>query len=126
MGSRDFLTVAVKKFNWHVGTVLSEKADCLVTGLDGLYHVPDWRVFADEIGLSELGGLVVGLPFSCLDDVAEVFILQGIFRLVVCVGFILLLVVVLISTILVDLWGTRHWVAVHIVVKLVVHFFLNG
>ena len=126
MGSRDFLAVAVKKFNWHVSTVLSEKADCLVTGLDGLYHVPDWRVFADEIGLSELGGLVVGLPFSCLDDVAEVFILQGIFRLVVCVGFILLLVVVLISTILVDLWGTRHWVAVHIVVKLVVHFFLNG
>ena len=126
MGSRDFLTVAVKKFNWHVGTVLVEEADCLVTGLDGLYHVPNWRVFADEIGLSELGGLVVGLPFSCLDDVAEVFILQGIFRLVVCVGFIFLLVVVLISTILVDLWGTRHWVAVHIVVKLVVHFFLNG
>ena len=125
MGSRDFLAVAVKKFNWHVGTVLGEEADCLVTGLDGLYHVPNWRVFADEIGLSELGGLVVGLPFSCLDDVAEVFILQGIFRLVVCVGFILLLVVVLISTILVDLWGTRHWVAVHIVVKLVVHFFLN-
>lgn len=126
MGSRDFLTVAVKKFNWHVGTVLGEEADCLVTGLDGLYHVPDWRVFADEIGLSELGGLVVGLPFSRLDDVAEVFILQGIFRLVVCVGFIFLLVVVLISTILVDLWGTRYWVAVHIVVKLVIHFFLNG
>lgn len=79
MGSRDFLAVAVKKFNWHIGTVLGEEADCLVTGLDGLYHVPNWRVFADEIGLTELGGLVVGLPFSCLDDVAEVFILQGIF-----------------------------------------------
>jgi hypothetical protein len=106
--------------------MLGEKAYGLVTGLDGLHHVPHSGVLPDEVGLAELSGLVVGLTFCSFNDVSEVFVLQGIFTLVAVHIFFFLLVIVLIRAVLVDLWGSRDWISVHVVVKLVLHFLLNS
>jgi len=106
--------------------VLGEKADCLIAGLDRLHHVPHGGVLPDEVGLAQLGSLVVSLTFGCFNDVSEVVVLQGIFRLVVGGRFVLLLIVIFVGTILVGVDSTGNWISVHIVIKLIIHLFLNG
>ncbi len=52
MGRWHWFSVAVQELNWHVGSVLGKEADCLVTGLDSLNHVPAGRVLTDKVGLA--------------------------------------------------------------------------
>lgn len=69
--------VAIQKFDWHVGTVLRKEADCLVTSLNRLHHMPARSVFADKVGLTKFGGLIVGLTFS-VDDLFEIIEFESI------------------------------------------------
>lgn len=105
--------------------MLGEEADGLVTSLDSLDHVPDGGVLPDEVGFSEFCDLVVSLTFGGLDDVPEVFVLQGIFSLVFVGAVVFFLVVVLIGAVLVDLWSAGNGISVHVVVELVLHFLLD-
>jgi len=114
-GSGHWSTVAVQELDWHVGAMLSEEGDGLVTGLDGLHDVPAGSVLADEVSLSELGGLVAGLTLS-LNDLLELVKLKG---LILAGGLghgihlLFLFLVVLVET---DLWLlTWNGLTVHVV-----------
>ena len=49
---RNRSAVAVQELDGHVGSVLGEERNSLVTSLDGLNHLPTGSVLADEVGLS--------------------------------------------------------------------------
>ena len=105
--------------------MFGKKTYGLIAGFDGLYHMPNCCVFSNKVCFPQLSRLIVGLTFSCFNDISEVFVLQGIFSLVLGSLFILLFVVVFVGPVLVRLRSTWDGVSVHIVVKLIFHFFLN-
>jgi len=105
--------------------VLSKEADGLISGFYCLNHVPYSSVFSYEICFSKLSSLVVSLTFSCLNNISEVLVLQGIFSLVLGRLLLFLLVVILVSSVLVRLRCAGDRVAVHVVVELIFHLFLN-
>jgi hypothetical protein len=108
------LAVAIKELNGHVGSMLSEEGDGLVTGLDGLNHLPTGGVLADEVGLAEFCDLVVGGTFS-VDNLLEVVVVEG-FGVAGGGRLFLFFVVVLFLCELGHAAG--HWVAVHIILHL--------
>jgi len=114
VGWGDRLAVTVEELDRHVGAVLCEERNGLVTCLDGLDHVPDRGVLADEVSLAQLGHLVVGRALS-VDNLFEVVVVEG-FTVGGSGRFIFLFVVVLG---LVELHAARHWVAVHVILCLV-------
>jgi hypothetical protein len=69
-------TVAVEELDGHVGAVLSEERNRLVAGPYSLDHVPASSVLADEVGLAELGNLVVSGSL-CVDDLFKVIEVKG-------------------------------------------------
>lgn len=95
--------------------MLCKETYCLVTGFNGLNHVPACSVLAYEVSLTKLSNLVVSSSLS-VDDFLKLIEANGI-----CVsasGFNFFLVVVIFFVKLRDATFTVDWVAVFVVLHL--------
>ena len=82
LGWAYLLPVAVEELDGHVGSILSEEGDSLLTSLDLVSQVPHLgALLANIIGSAKFGDLVASFVLMCFDEGLELLVPKVIFSL---------------------------------------------
>ena len=82
LGWAYLLSVAVEELDRHVGSILSEEGDCLLTSLDLVTQVPHLSaLLANIVGCAQLGNLIASFVLMCFDKGFELLVTKVILSL---------------------------------------------
>ena len=82
LGWAYLLSVAVEELDGHVGSILSEEGDCLLTSLNLVAQVPHLSaLLANIVGCAQLGNLIASFVLMCFDKGFELLVTKVILSL---------------------------------------------
>ena len=82
LGWAYLLSVAVEELDGHVGSILSEEGDCLLTSLNLVAQVPHLSaLLANIVGCAQLGDLIASFVLMCFNKGLELLVTKVVLSL---------------------------------------------
>jgi hypothetical protein len=82
LGWANLPSVAVEELDGHVGSILSEEGDCLLTSLDLVAQVPHLSaLLANIVGCAQLGHLIASFVLMCFNKGLELLVTKVVLSL---------------------------------------------